>query len=96
LIGLMTDAENLEAFRAERHAAGQPWQQRGVKTLFLGMAALLVAYLLPIVAPSYVYPVGALALSVVLFGVSFGMMLKAASLRRRWAKTHTPVPPGAP
>jgi hypothetical protein len=92
----MTDAEKLEAFRAERHAAGQPWQQRGVKALFLGMAALLAAYLLPIVAPSYVYPAGALVLSIVLFAVSFGMMLKAASLRRRWAKTHTPVLPDVP
>ena len=87
----MTDAEELEAFREALKASGQPWQQRGVKTLFLGMAALLAAYVLPIVAPSYVYPAGALVLSVILFGVSWGMLLKAASLRRRWAKTHTPV-----
>ena len=92
----MTEAEELEAFREALKAAGQPWQQRGVKTLFLGMGALLAAYLLPMVAPSYIYPAGALVLSVILFGVSFGMMLKAASLRRRWAKTHTPVLPDAP
>jgi len=89
----MTDAEHLETFRAELKAAGEPWGQRGVKTLFLGMTSLLAAYLLPIIAPSYVYPVGALALAIILFAVSWGMLIKAAAARRRWAKANTPVLP---
>ena len=84
----MSDAEQLEAYRDEMKAAGAPWQQRGVKTMFLGMGALLIAYLLPMIAPSYVFPAGALALSVVLFGVSWGMLIKAAVARRRWARAH--------
>ena len=92
----MSDAEELEAFRAELKAAGEPWQQRGVKIFFLGMASLLGAYLLPMVAPSYVYPVGALALAIILFGTSGGMVITAAIERRRWATAHTPVVPDAP
>ena len=90
----MSDADELEAFRAELRAAGEPWQQRGVKVFFLGMAALLAAYVLPMVAPSYVYPAGALGLAILLFAVSWGMLIKAAAARRRWAKGHTPdLPP---
>jgi hypothetical protein len=84
----MTDAEDLEAYRTLMRAAGEPWQQRGVKVFFLGMAALLGAYLLPMIAPSYVFPAGALVLSIVLFGVSWGMLIKAATARRRWVKAH--------
>jgi len=92
----MTDADELEAFRAKLKAAGEPWQQRGVKVFFLGMAALLGAYLLPMVAPSSIYPLGALVLSMLLFGVSWGMMIKAAVGRRRWAKAHGPSPTDLP
>jgi len=92
----MTDAEQLEAFRAELRAAGEPWQQRGVKTFFVGMGLLLLAYLLPMIAPSYIYPAGAVVLSVVVFCISWGMLIVAAVHRRRWAKAHTPALPDAP
>ena len=92
----MSDAEELEAFRAELKAAGEPWQQRGVKVFFLGMAALLGAYLLPMVAPSYLYPVAALALAIILFATSWGMLIKAAIERRRWARANAPILPDIP
>ena len=92
----MTDAEELEAYRDLMRAAGAPWQQRGVKVFFLGMGALLAAYLLPMIAPSYVFPAGALGLSIILFGVSWGMLIKAAVARCRWVKAHPQVLSHAP
>ncbi len=92
----MTDAEELEAFRAELRAAGEPWQQRGVKTFFCGMALLLAAYLLPMIAPSYVYPAAALGLSILVFAISWAMLMRAAWQRRLWAKAHAPVLSDAP
>ena len=91
-----THQADLEAFRAELKAAGEPWQQRGVKTFFVGMGLLLIAYVSPMIAPSYLYPAGAVVLSVVVFGVSWAMLIVAAVHRRRWAKAHTPVLTDAP
>ena len=91
-----THSADLEAFRAELKAAGEPWQQRGVKTFFVGMALLLAAYLLPMIAPSYIYPAGAVVLAVLVFGASWAMLIVAAVHRRRWAKAHTPIPTDVP
>lgn len=94
----MTDqpVAELDAFRAELKAAGEPWQQRGVKTFFVGMALLLAAYLLPMIAPSYVYPAVTLGLSILVFAISWGMLVRAAWRRRQWARAHTPVLTDAP
>ena len=92
----MTAGDELEAFRAELKAAGEPWQQRGVKTFFGGMGLLLAAYLLPMIAPSYIFPAAALGLSILTFAVSWGMLLLAAWRRRQWARANTPVLPDAP
>ncbi len=94
----MTDTPEaeLEAFRAELKAAGEPWQQRGVKTFLVGMGVLVFAYFLPMFAPSYLYPAGAVVLSVLVFGASWAMLIVAATRRRRWAKAHGPSPADMP
>jgi hypothetical protein len=72
----------IEAFRAELRAAGQPWQQRGVKVVLAGFVILAMAQILS------AYAMLLLALAIAVIAVGWGMLVVAFIRRRQWAKTH--------
>ena len=83
----------LEAFRAELKAAGEPWQQRGIRIVLVGLAFLAAAQILSAYALVLLY------LAIALIAVGWGFLIVAFVRRRRWARTHDlslPEPPTPP
>ena len=76
----MTD--DIEAFRAALKAAGEPWQQRGIRIVLVGFAVLVVAQVVS------AYAMLLLVAAVAIIAVGWGFMITAFVRRRRWAKTH--------
>jgi Flp pilus assembly protein TadB len=72
----------LEAFRAELKAAGEPWQQRGIRIVLAGFALLVVAQVISAYAMLVLY------LAVAVIAVGWAFMIVAFLRRRRWAKDH--------
>ena len=76
----MTD--DIEAFRAALKAAGEPWQQRGIRIVLVGFAVLVVAQVVS------AYAMLLLFAAVAIIAVGWGFMITAFVRRRRRAKTH--------
>jgi Flp pilus assembly protein TadB len=70
----------LEAFRAELKAAGEPWQQRGIRIVLVGFGLLVVAQVVSAYALALLY------LAVAVIAVGWAFMIVAFLRRRRWAK----------
>ena len=84
---------DIETFRAELRAAGQPWSRRGIAVAGAGIVllALLQSVLLgfvrlPPAISASALPLG--ILSLVLIAVGWAFLIVAVVKRRRWAKTH--------
>jgi uncharacterized membrane protein HdeD (DUF308 family) len=75
-------ASEIEAFRAELKAAGEPWQQRGIKVAAAGFVVLAVAQILSSYALLLLY------LAILLLLAGWGLLIVAFLRRRRWAKAH--------
>jgi Flp pilus assembly protein TadB len=93
----MSSSDELAAFEAELRQAGQPWSRRGVATVAVGLAGLVVSQ----VAPWTVVALGALLIGVVAVSVGWVFLVIAFVRRRRWAKAnpiHVPTlaDPGSP
>jgi xanthine/uracil permease len=83
----------IETFRAELRAAGQPWSRRGVAFASTGIVllALLQSVLLgfvrlPPAINGAILPIGGLSLALIAAG--WAMLIVAVLRRRRWARTH--------
>ena len=76
-------SEDLEAFKDELRAAGQPWSRRGVTVVGVGVVGLLISQVAPTTLVIYL----ALAsLAVIMVGWVF--LVLAFVKRRRWAKAR--------
>jgi hypothetical protein len=78
----------IEVFRAELRAAGQPWSRWGIWCSGLGMLFLVGAQLVGQIAPvaAYFFPV--LGSSLVLLAIGWVSLMVAFVKRRRWVKDH--------
>ncbi|HEX4195898.1 MAG TPA: hypothetical protein VHZ26_00495 [Caulobacteraceae bacterium] len=84
----------LEVFRAELRAAGQPWSRLGIWLAGAGMLLLVGAQLMGQIAPIAPYFFTVLGLSLVLLAVGWASLLAAFLKRRQWAKAHPLILPG--
>jgi hypothetical protein len=78
----------IEAFRAQLRAAGQPWQQRGVKVCVAGFVVLVVAQLSGHLTDRLALVLAAFMLALVLLAIGWAFLIVAFLRRRQWAKTH--------
>jgi hypothetical protein len=76
--------EDLEAFRDALRQSGQPWSRRGVATVGVGIAGLVVSQ----VAPCKMVVVGALLGSLPVIMVGWVFLVVAFIKRRQWAKAN--------
>jgi hypothetical protein len=87
---------DLETFRAELRAAGQPHSLWGVRVIGLGLAILAGIDVLSNTQPKVLLQFGLLFLAAALLAlmVGAGLLIVAAVRRRRWAKAQNLVMPG--
>lgn len=80
----------LDTFRRELRAAGQPYSLWGGRVVGLGLAVLVVIQALGMAKPELLMRFGLLlsALCVVVLAVGWIMLIIAFVRRRRWAKAH--------
>jgi hypothetical protein len=84
----------IDVFRAELRAAGQPWSRIGIWLAGFGMLLLVGAQLIGQIAPIAPYFFAALIASLVLLAVGWASLLAAFVKRRQWSKTHPLIMPG--
>ena len=78
----------IETFRAELRAAGQPWSRRGVIAVAVGIVVLGVTQFVGQAAPIAVFFFPLLIGSVLLLAAGWVMLVVGVLRRRRWARTH--------
>jgi hypothetical protein len=78
----------LDAFKAELRAAGQPWSRRGVWAAGAGIVFLTITQLAGQIFPSAAYFFALLGLALALLTVGWAFFVVAFVKRRRWAKAH--------
>ena len=81
-------SSEIEIFRAELRAAGQPWSRRGVILAAIGIVLLGVTQFVGQAAPfaSLFFPL--LVGSTILIAIGWVMLVVGVLRRRRWAKAH--------
>jgi hypothetical protein len=82
----MTD--ELALFRAELKAAGEPWQQRGVKVCAAGFVALVFAQLSAHLIDRLSAVLAIFVMAVALLAIGWVFLIVAFVRRRRWAKAR--------
>ena len=94
----MTD--DITAFRAALKAAGEPWQQRGVKVCAAGFVGLVVAQLSAHIVDRLTIVLAIFASAILALAIGWSFLIVAFFKRRQWAKEHasllTPDLPQAP
>ena len=80
----------IDTFRAELSAAGQPWSRRGI--WITGAGILLMAAAQVVQLASLFFPI--LMFSLALITVGWMCLIVGVVRRRRWAKAHPMVMPG--
>jgi hypothetical protein len=78
----------IETFRAELRAAGQPWSRRGVICSAAGIVILGAAQFVGQAAPFVLYFFPLLIGSVLLLAAGWTMLIVGVARRRRWARAH--------
>jgi hypothetical protein len=84
----------LDVFRAELRAAGQPWSRYGLWLVGLGMLLFAGATLVGQIAPIAVYFFSVLCVSVVFLVAGWACFVAAFVRRRRWTRAHPLIMPG--
>jgi hypothetical protein len=84
----------LDVFRAELRAAGQPWSRLGIWLAGGGMLLLVCAQLMGQIAPIAPYFFAVLTASLVFLAVGWISLLVAFVKRRQWSKAHPLILPG--
>ena len=82
----MTD--DIEAFRAALKAAGEPWQQRGIKVCAVGFVALVAAQLSAHFIDQLAGVLAIFVIALIILGIGWAFLIVAFVRRRRWAKDH--------
>lgn len=87
----------LEAFRAQLRAAGQPYSLWGGRTIGLGLALLAIAQVVAIMRQALT-PVAAVLISLAILVMAVGWVLFVIGFMRRhaWAKANRPQLPPMP
>lgn len=80
----------LDVFRAELRAAGQPWSRLAIWFVGSGMLLFVGVQLVPIA--QYFFPM--LSVSLILLAIGWLSLLVAFVKRRLWAKAHPMILPG--
>ena len=78
----------IETFRAELRAAGQPWSRRGVICTAVGIVILGAAQFVGQAAPFVLYFFPLLIGSLVVLAAGWAMLIAGVVRRRRWARAH--------
>jgi hypothetical protein len=78
----------LEAFRAELKASGEPWQSWGVRLCVAGFVGLVVAQLSGHVVDRLAGVVAIFGAAIGLLAIGWGLLIVAFVRRKRWADTH--------
>jgi hypothetical protein len=81
-------SSEIETFRAELRAAGQPWSRRGVIVAAVGIVLLGVTQFVGQAAPFAALFFPLLVGSTALIAVGWVMLVVGVMRRRRWAKAH--------
>ena len=84
--------QNIEAFRDQLRAAGQPWSRRGVFTCGAGVIGLLISN----IAPSQPVSLVALIVSFAVMMVGWSFLVVAFVKRRRWSRAQRLTEPSLP
>ena len=84
----------LDVFRAELRAAGQPWSRIGIWLAGLGMLFLVCAQLVGQVAPIAPYFFAVLTASLAFLAIGWLSLLVAFVKRRQWSRAHPLILPG--
>ena len=82
----MTD--DITAFRAALKAAGEPWQQRGIKVCSSSFVGLVVAQLSAHFVDRLTIVLAIFAGAIVLLAIGWSFLIVAFVKRRQWAKEH--------
>ena len=78
----------IDAFKTELHAAGQPWSQRGVWAAGSGIIVLVATQLAGQIFPNPFSFFALLGAAIVLISIGWAFFIVAYVKRRRWAKAH--------
>jgi hypothetical protein len=84
----------VDVFRAELRAAGQPWSRFGIWLVGLGMLMFAATTLVGQIAPIAVYFFSVLGLAVVALVTGWACFVAAFVKRRQWARAHPLIMPG--
>ena len=92
----MTD--ELQAFRDQLRAAGQPYSLWGARTVGIAFGLLVLIQILGLTQPKWLLQFGLLVFVVCLAVMAAGwvMLIIAFVRRRRWAASHRPIEPALP
>ena len=83
----------IDVFRAELRAAGQPWSRVGIWLAGSGMLLLVVAQVIGQIAPIATYFFAVLGASLVLLAIGWISLLAAFIKRRQWSAAHPLIIP---
>ena len=84
----------IDVFRAELRAAGQPWSRVGIWLAGTGMLLLVAAQLIGQIAPIAPYFFAVLGVSLILLAIGWVSLLAAFIKRRQWSRAHPLILPG--
>jgi hypothetical protein len=83
----------IDAFRAELRAAGQPWSRRGTIVVAAGIVFLVAVQFVGQAAPFVALFFPLLIAATLLLAAGWVMLIMGVLRRRRWAKSHHLVMP---
>ncbi len=78
----------IEAFRAELRAAGQPWSRRGVIAVAVGIVGFGLTQFVGQAAPFVPVFFPLLIASILVLAAGWVMLVVGVLRRRRWAREH--------
>jgi hypothetical protein len=81
-------SSEIEIFRANLRAAGQPWSRRGIVCVVVGIVLLGAAQFVGQAAPFVEFFFPLLVGSAIMIAIGWVMLIVAVVRRQRWAKTH--------
>ena len=84
----------VDVFRAELRAAGQPWSRVGLWCVGIGMLLFVGAQLIGQIFPVASLFFGVLGTGLVLLAVGWVALLAAFVKRRQWSRAHPLIMPG--
>ncbi len=84
----------IDVFRAELRAAGQPWSRVGLISVGVGMLLFVAAQLIGQIIPIAMLFFSVLGAALVLLAIGWVSLLAAFVKRRQWSRAHPLILPG--